>query len=378
MDLALEVLPMKLEPLSDEYYFSAFTYTDFSTPDQKGIEKTLQDLQKHSMNVMHGGFGGAIKVSSGGVDVDFTNIEKNMLLMKKYGCKKVIVELTGLPNTFVDKMGCKYYDAQFSKAYVGMLKSIKDRMDKGGWPEIQVMYDEPREFDSDNPRPLARTYWDMENIIRMHNESGLFALPTYMSGDGGPRFEDKTKQATYWEQGSKNKYVMTHGWAPSAKLMSETVKNGNTLYLYNCGYGRFPYGLLTYQLGAKGNVQFWYSSGNSLNSAAQFPTSYAVVTQLDGPYISTLRWVRSEEGVTDFKYIYNLQKAIENAKDKKAAEVLAAQKYLDELKNVQFGKAAGSGRESETVGSDTLAKFGGNKLDEMRYKLAEFIIKIKK
>ncbi|MEI7904968.1 MAG: hypothetical protein WCI43_06105, partial [Candidatus Firestonebacteria bacterium] len=377
-ELTVEVRALKLEPFSDEYYFSAFTYTDFNSSNQPGIEKTIIELKKRGMNLLHGGIHSALKITPAGAEIDFTNIEKNFLLMKKYGFKKCIVELTALPNTFVDVLGCKFYDEKFNKAYKDMLLKIKDKMDKGGWPEIQVMYDEPREFDTDNPRPLARTFWDMENILRLHTEAGLPALPTYMSDDGGPRFEDSTKSATYWEQGSNYKYVMTHGWAPSAKLMRETVKKGNTLYLYNCGYGRFQFGLLTYQLGAKGNVQFWYSSSDSLNTMAQFPTSYAVVTTPKGPFIPTLRWLRSEEGVNDFRYIYTLKKAVERVKDKSAPEAVAALNYLETLKAVTFGKTAGDGRESETVGSDTLKTFGGGKLDEMRDKLAEHIIALNK
>jgi hypothetical protein len=342
------------------------------------MEKILQDLVKRDMNVIHGGIGGCLKVDSGGATLDFTNMEKNALLMKKYGFKKWIIELTGLPNTFVDKMKCGYYDSAFNKAYKDMLKQIKDKADKGGWPEIQVMYDEPREEDSDNPRPLARTYWDMENLIKLHNEAGLQSLPTFMSDNGGKRHENKSLSADYFELCKLSKYSMTHGWDQSRRIMSTTVASGNTLYLYNCGYGRFPYGILTYKLGAKGNVQFWYSGGNKMDTAAQFPTSYAVVTSADGPFIPVLRWLRSVEGVHDFWYIKMLERAVAGAGDKNSADVAAAKSLLEELKGAKLAASNADQTGSETLSSETLKSFAGTKLDTYKYKMGQLIAKLKK
>ena len=372
MDFSVEVFPFKIEKPGDEYYFSAFTYLKGSSPET--LERYVKELVKRDMNVIHG-CGPSIVP---GAQIDFATMEKNALIMKKYGFKKWIIEMTGLPNAFVDKLKCKYYDAVFNKAYKDMLKQIKDRADKGGWPEIQVMYDEPREQDTDNSRPLARTYWDIENLLKLHNEVGLPALPTYMGDGGAARFENKSLKANYFELCRISKYNMTHGWEGSRKIMDETLKSGNTLYLYNCGFGRFQFGLLTYKLGAKGNIQFWYSGGDSLNTAANWPTSYAVVTQLDGVHIPVLRWLRSVEGVHDFWYIMMLEKEIKNAKDKTSSDVVAGQRILDELKAITLGKSDADGRSSETVSAETLNKFDGEKMDGYRYKIAQIIAKIKK
>ncbi|MEI7904268.1 MAG: glycoside hydrolase domain-containing protein [Candidatus Firestonebacteria bacterium] len=376
MSFVLEVQPFKFEPLSDEYYFGAFNYYDFSSPDLQKLEKILMELKERGMNVMHGYFRAALKFTASGVEIDFTNIEKNALLLKKYGHKRWIIEMTGLPNEIVDAMGCKYYDERFNKAYKDMLVQIKERMTKGGWPEIQIMIDEPREQDTDNPRPLARTYWDLENLYPLHAAAGLPALPSYERDDGGPRFDDTTKRALYWEQGSKIPLIMTHGILLSEKLIKETLKNGNMVYLYNGGYGRYQFGLHVYQLNAKGHVQFWYFSVERLTTMAKFPVNYAVVLAKDGPYISTIRWLRSSEGVNDFRYIYTLSKKLEKLKDKSAPAAVSAQSYLDSIKSISFGKNSGNVREADTVDRDTLNSFSGAKLDEMRSKLTEHIIAV--
>jgi len=373
MELEVEVYDFAFEPFSDEYYFSAFTYTAANI-DPKEMERYILNLKKHGMNLIHGGAGSILQFKNGAANFVPGDMEQNALLMKKHGFKKWIIEMTGLPNAFVDNLKCNYYDETFNKAYVDFLKQIKDKADKGGWPEIQIMYDEPREMDTDNPRPLARTYWDMENILKLHNEAGLPALPTYMGDEGGARFENKAKQALYWQQGSKNKYVMTHGWQPSEKLMKETVANGNTLYLYNCGYGRYQFGLLTAQLKAKGNVQFWYAGGNVFNTHAQFPKSYAAILPADGSeHIPVIRWLQSEEGVDDFRYIYTLEKAIEKAKDKKLPDVVAAANYLNSVKAFSFAKSTADGRDADTVGGEALKKYGKENMNKMRETLAKHI-----
>ena len=373
--LSVTVQPFSFEHFTDEYYFGAFTYLPFNLPEE-ATEKCLIEMKKMRMNCMHGKLVGALKITPAGAVIDFSKVDKNMKLMTKYGIKIVIIEMTGLPNEFVDNMKCGYYDETFNKAYLAMLAQLKENQDKGGWPMIQIMYDEPREADTDNPRPCARTYWDIENLLKLHEKAGVAALPTYMSDDGGPRAEDNKKQATYWDLGGKSPCSMTHGWAPSAKLMKEVVKQGKTLYIYNNGFGRFQFGLLTFQLEAKGNVQFWYKSEDKLTSQAQFPTSYAVVGQPDRD-IATLRWIRTEKGVDDFRYIYTLQKAIEKAKDKEAPAVKAAQDYLKSLKAITFDKPSVDGRQADTVGDDTLKRFGGGKLDLMKITLAKHIIAVK-
>jgi len=374
MEFIVEVRPLKFETIADEYYFGAFAYYDFTSPDTGKLEKILLEMQDRGMNIMHGKIFNAIKFKAGAAEVDFTNIEKNALLLKKFGHKRWILELTGLPNEVVDALGCRYYDEKFNKAYKSILTQLKDRMDKGGWPQIQFMYDEPREIDTDNYRPLARTYWDLENLYPLHSEVGIPALPSYERDDGGPRFEDKTKRALYWEQGSKIPLVMTHGISLSEKLTRESLKNGNMVYLYNDGYGRYQFGLQVFQFSAKGHIQFWYFSDNRLNTLAKYPVNFAVVLEENSPYIPTLRWLRSSEGVNDFRYIYTLQKKVEKAANKSAPEVLAAQKYLDTIKSFKFENDNGDVREADTVGANTLRKYSGEKLDEMRNKLAEHII----
>ncbi|MEI6846192.1 MAG: hypothetical protein WCK36_04000, partial [Candidatus Firestonebacteria bacterium] len=72
--------------------------------------------------------------------------------------------------------------------------------------------------------------------------------------------------------------------------------------------------------------------------------------------------------------IYTLQKKVEKAANKTAPEVLASQKYLDTIKSFNFENDNGNVREADTVGANTLRKYSGEKLDEMRNKLAEHII----
>ncbi|OGF48950.1 MAG: hypothetical protein A2044_08265 [Candidatus Firestonebacteria bacterium GWA2_43_8] len=372
-EYSVEVFPFKIENPGDDYYFSAFTYLRSAGPET--LERYIKELAKRDMNVIHGCGPDIVP----GAQIDFARMEQNASIMKKYGFKKWVIEMTGLPNAFVDKLKCKYYDAEFNKAYKSMLKQIKDRADQSGWPEIQVMYDEPREEDSDNPRPLARTYWDMENLLKLHNEVGLATVPVYMGDGGGKRHENPSLKANYFELCKLSKYNMTHGGGGgSKKIIEETLKAGNTLYLYNNGFGRFQFGILPYKLGAKGTLQFWFSSGNTLNTAEQFPTSYAVVALDNGTFIPVLRWLRSVEGVHDFWYITMLENAIKKSGNKNSPDVIAGQKILNELKGVTLSESNADGRDSENVSLETLKRFTGEGLDNYRYKIAQLILKLKK
>jgi len=84
------------------------------------------------------------------------------------------------------------------------------------------------------------------------------------------------------------------------------------------------------------------------------------------------------KGVDDFRYIYTLEKLIEESKDKNSTDVLKAKDLLKEIKNFKFDKSSARGEESDTVSEETLKKFSGSKLDEFRYRLAQSIIALNK
>ncbi|MEI7903981.1 MAG: hypothetical protein WCI43_01030 [Candidatus Firestonebacteria bacterium] len=380
VEISVEVFPFKIEKPGEAYFFGPFTYTNADVYD-KTMEKICEDLAKHDMNVMHGGLGNALKIDAAyGTTFDFSKMDKNAEIMKKYGINKWIIEMTGLPNRFVDTLRCRYYDNTFNNAYVSMLMKLKDRMVKKKWPEILIMYDEPREYDSDNKRPLARTYFDIENLLKLHKQAKLAAIPTFMRDSGGKRAENKTQEANYYELCRVSKFNMTHGWDQAAKIMKETLNSGNTLYLYNCGgYGRFQFGLLTYRYGAKGNMQFWYTSGPGLSTASQFPLTYAVSTcgLFEGSYTPVIRYLRSVEGVHDFWYLVMLEQALKNIKNKTSLDAIKAEQLLGKIKQLDVKKSGADERSADILNPETLKDFPGTRFDEYKYKAAQLIIKLR-
>ena len=377
LELSVEVLPFKLAEFGPQNLFTFYNYFRY-TPEY--LEKMCVDQKEHGATYFHA-FGSdlyTLKFTGGEVAVDFAGADKLVPVMKKYGFKTILIEITAIQNIFVDNLKCGFYDETFNKAYKSFLGQLKAKFEKEKWPDFYLYIDEMRDHDFDNQRPLARAYKDIELTSKMHREAGVKSLPISMQDTGGKRIDDPAKDANYWELIPFVDGIMTHGWMKSARIIEEALKQKKMLLFYNCGMARFPMGYLTYILGATGNSQVSYNGPNKVSTLSPYKsnTEGIVAVAPEGP-VATLRYEWMREGIDDYRYLHTLLELLEQAGDKCPAETAEAQKILDELK--QFKPKAGeiSGAAFEVLSEEEKRLFTGEKMDAYRLKVAKSIIAIK-
>ena len=376
LGLSVEVYPFKLASFGPENLFTYYIYFTY-TPEY--LDKMCPDLRAHGANMFHMMFRDifGLKFKEQEITVDFSKAEKYMQVLQKHGFETVILEITGLQNTIVDNLKCGFYDDAFNKAYAGALKQLKEKFEKEKWPDFYLYIDEVRDHDTENVRPLKRAYKDVVQMSKLHREAGLKSLDIFMRDSDGAREDDPKLQANYWELIPLLDGVMTHGWMKSKRIIEEALKQKKMLLFYNCGAARFSMGCLTYILGGTGNSQVTYNGPAkvSTNSPYKSNTEGIVAVAPEGP-VDTIRFEWMREGIDDYRYIRTLEELIKKAKGRCPAETAEAESVLAGLKNFKPGDSKASGAESEVLSEEDKALFNGEKLDEVRAKIAKCIIAV--
>ena len=376
LSLSVEVYPFKLASFGPENLFTYYIYFTY-TPEY--LEKMCPNLRAHGANMFHMMFRDifGLKFKEQEITVDFSRAEKYIPVLRKYGFNAIIMEITGIQLAIVDNLKCGFYDDTFKKAYAGALKQLKEKFEKEKWPDLYLYIDEVRDHDFDNPRPLGRAYKDVIEMSKLHTGAGLKSLDIFMQDNGGTREDDPKLQANYWELLPLLDGVMTHGWMKSAKIIEEAQKQRKMLLFYNCGAARFTMGYLTYILGATGNSQVSYNGPAkvSTNSPYKSNTEGIVAVTPEGP-VDTIRFEWMREGIDDYRYIHTLEEIMKQAGGRCPAELAEAESVLAGLKNFKAVDSKASGAESEVLSEQDKALFNGEKMDEVRLKIAKRIIAI--
>ena len=240
------------------------------------------------------------------------------------------------------------------------------------------MYDEPREIDTDNPRPMGRTRADLEKIFTIANETGVKTSSSW-DDRGDPRIDDASKRANYFELTPMVSYVTCFGNAPqSNKSVSEAHRLDKTLLLYNNGMNRYAFGVATFKLGAKGNSQFMYDGPVYPNPGYQYYSTVACIMAKEGP-IPTVNWEWVREGIDDYKYFYTLEtlvKAASGRKDEKLAPLISsAESVLNEARKTTMDTSAVNIVDAESTSTGYL-KFKWSALDALRAKTVRSILEL--
>jgi len=229
--------------------------------------------------------------------------------------------------------GAEFELPAFREAWTKVMKPYKAWLDQQGMPVAVEVVDEPREV----PNPWNRRRDDVIRYADWLEELHFNTFVTFM-GDANMG-KDYTPIVDHIDISS------VHAWANSAKVMQATREQKKTLWFYNVGMDRYSWGFYNWAHDSKGRWEwhFCFPDGGSVIGHPNPGVWYTPFTSQIGfanhaPYYDTKGGMtfRTEffsvaDGITDYAYIYSLEKAIA-AHPGKAATVKKAQDLLTSIR----------------------------------------------
>lgn len=231
-------------------------------------------------------------------------------------------------------------------------RQYKKFLDRMALPVAVEVVDEPREM----PNPWNRNLADTIAYADMLHAAGIRTFVTPMGDKGAGK--DYTVMVDHMD------VISTHAGAGSKRFMRKTLEKGKTLWLYNTGMDRFSWGFYNWRVGSQGRWEWhfcwseggavggypgqeWYNPFTSLHGFAP----NAPYSKYRGGMLFQSCYLDVSEGVTDYAYIYTLEKAIETNEraGRNARAVRSARDFLAALKAVvpEFPKVKGIASEAD-------------------------------
>lgn len=322
IELRLEVLPIDLLPVPDDYVIGMYDRVGpWGETDEELLAKYI-DMREHGMTSVgyFGDLGLDIRVENERIVIDFTgksDLERSIRAFHK----------AGLPGPFHWIMGKDIRDwaieqagslesPRFGKYYRGAVEALVAHGKAMGWPEFIIQpEDEPFEY---------RHRWN--SMIR--SVQSLSSLPEIRIGEGGINANPKGFEEIfplvdvfYFHDGPfvERGIYYAEQWE---ELRSRMQEENKTFWFYNCdhsGYhpeaGRFTYGFMIWETGAGGAFNWQYQgrkenayeivTGNSYHFTFRYPP---VGDEPGGP---TTQWEAQREGVDDLRYLLSWKKLAE-------------------------------------------------------------------
>lgn len=251
-------------------------------------------------------------------------------------------KLLGKDEQRVDqKPGIELQQPHFKELYLDAMKQYRDFIKSTNLPVAMEITDEPREIPNPWNRTLADTvaYADL-----LHKIKGLRTFVTPL-GDTNDWMEE-TPVRDYTVLIDHADIISVHAWKHSGKFLRETAKRGKTLWLFNNGMERMSWGFYMWRAGAKGRWEWhfcfpndkamggylgreWYNPFTDTRAYAPM----APYTEYPGGFLYQSQFLTASEGITDYAYVYTLQKAIERSRKNKLnlKTIQKAEFFLQEL-----------------------------------------------
>jgi len=227
--------------------------------------------------------------------------------------------------------GAEFTLPTFRISYMKMMTQYKAWIDKQGLPVAMEVIDEPREV----PNPWNRNRDETIRYADWLKKLGFTTFVTFM-GDAN-RGKDYTPIVEHID------IVSAHAWEASRKAIGMAHKLNKTLWYYNTGMDRLSWGFYNWAMGSKGrwewhfcspdqggveghpNVCEWYTPFTTLAGMA----NQAPYFDFPGGMTFQSKFFAVAEGITDYAYIYTLEKAVEaNAGDKAKAKIVEEAKIF--------------------------------------------------
>ena len=315
--LKLKVMPFVLEVapnLSVGFYYAV-------PKNPAWFNEEFQDYSRHGFTSANTSGGKSGKTSFN----DYTLLNEYYKVAKKN-------KLTGLqfvmqPSSVMGKPGS-------DGAMANAKQAIADLSDE--WFSEHEGADKYVYFVTDEPRQVNDTGYNlnfsqtMELVDYCEKFKDMKTCVTIMTDS-----DWADKKIDYVPMAQKLDYIMTHHWKKSASII-EVAKKKNGYIMYNSSRNRFGYGFHLWRSGAMGKME-WHYRWEQPNIFMPQYEQWAVTYRDRNNFMSTPEFEKCAEGVSDYKYLYTLEKKIkanENSADpeikKKASEAF---KFLRDLKS---------------------------------------------
>jgi hypothetical protein len=282
--------------------------------------------------------------------------------------------------------GTEFTLPDFRVKLLDYLGRFRQWTEKYQLPIAMEVIDEPREV----PNPWNRRRDETIRYADWVKEAGFTNFVTFIADFNGNK--DYTPIVDHID------IVSVHAWDASKKLIAKARAQKKTLWFYNTGMDRLSWGFYNWAMDSKGRWE-WHFCAPDAGGVDGHPNTlewYTPFTSLAGyanhaPYFDpafpggmTFKSVffQVEEGITDYAYIYTLEKAIEAAAadPAKAKPVEEAKTFLAAVKkaipeypgirnmaNADSGALVGAGFDTPVA----------HMTDLWRGRIAELLIKLK-
>ncbi|MBI3830691.1 MAG: hypothetical protein HY291_14310 [Planctomycetes bacterium] len=403
LPIELEIYPFKLDdniPVSYGMYYGPWGFPA-SFDRRKLIKEQLAFMREVGFTGVCVGSGDVTAINGGKADVKFDPFMFELAKEAGMGRRPEQMQMGGtlgfarkIARTFLGmgaevdhNPGSEFGKPELKGLYQDAIKQYKAFIDKMGLPVAVETVDEPREV----PNPWNRnaeqtnTYSDW-----IHEAAGLKTFVTPMGDSQGGK--DYTTLVDHHD------IVSVHAFAGSKKMIEKTkAAPGKLLWFYNTGKDRLSWGFYAWRMGVAGRWE-WHWSSDGGGSADGYPaedepyTSFTGCAELamrapygeyPGGFLFKSAYLNIAQGITDYTYLYNLEQALEGAKNDaaKAKTVADAQAFLDALKKSIPEYPGIKGMASPDAGAlvgaglDTPA---AALCEAWRRKIGEFLIALKK
>ncbi|HTL51505.1 MAG TPA: hypothetical protein VL860_02905, partial [Planctomycetota bacterium] len=276
--------------------------------------------------------------------------------------------------------------------YQDAVRQYRDLLKKTGLPMASAVVDEPREV----PNPWNRNREQSIKYSDWVREVGGLAT-----------FIDFASDATHTPKGDDLDLVpvlghidiaSVHAYTSGKRMIAETQKTGQPLWIYNTGRDRLSWGFYAWRMNAKGRWEWhWFFTGDITTpqgyptpedwySPFAFNSSNAVTPAPPERYPGGITFDASlldlSMGITDRAYIHMLEQALAAAEKNpaKAATVTEAKAFLEAVRKAIPDLPAVKGLASADAGAlvgEGLNSTAAGLCEAWRRKTAQFILALK-
>jgi len=267
-------------------------------------------------------------------EVGMGKIPEQQLMADTLGFGRAIGRQLRIPVDNEPGVECK--DKRVKEYFVDAVKKFKAFNEKMGLPVAYQSVDEPR----DVPNAWNRNIEQTNLYADWQHEAGVGPNFTTPMGDGSKE-RDNTWLVPHHD------IVSVHAYEGSKRLIDKVRELKKSLWFYNTGQDRLSWGFYAWRMGAVGRWEwhfYFFEGGNdAYPSPADGFTSFtnkagsampAPPYEFSGGMAFRTNFLTMAEGITDYAYLYTLEKAMAAAKADagKAKAVEEAQAFLDALK----------------------------------------------
>ncbi len=259
------------------------------------------------------------------------------------------------------------FSPEWEKAYRSMIDWVQKTRAERGWPEVIFYLSDELSNEGEKGAEMGR------KLVQLTKDIPGIRTVASMNGPFEKVLLPGLKIA-----------MPNHAFPINEETIAQVRRNGDELFVYNCGNSRVMWGLYLWRIGAKGRFQWYdrYAYGEPWN-AFDGNNDYSVTWVTPGKPLPSvdLWWIH--EGLTDLRYLAALEKAIAVAKRSgkpaaaQAAE--AGQKALDALRDLvpEEARLLTGAMDPREAGKPAVGKLADSAfLDQQRESIANCIVAI--